>query len=381
MDELPPIPAFDLEPELSEVGAELDAAWQRVKASRQFILGPEVEAFEREIAAYLGVEHAVGVASGTDALVIALRALGIGAGDEVITSPFSFVATAESIRAVGATPVFVDIDPATFCLRPELLAGALGPRTRAILPVHLFGHGCDMPTIMAFARDHGLSVVEDVAQAFGGSSEARRLGSFGNAGAFSFFPSKNLGGLGDGGLVATNDAELAAKARALRAHGGRAKGSHELVGYNSRLDALQAAFLRVKLPRVDGWNDARREAAVRYCDLLRDVDEIVLPSERAGTRHVYHQFAIRVPDGRRDALRSALAARGIETRIYYPSALHELPSYRAPDAQRPVADAVSQEILSLPFWPRITTEVQQRVANEIRSACGRARRNEALVHT
>ena len=372
MDEHAPIPAVDLEPELSEVADELDAAWQRVKASRQFILGPEVEAFEREIALFLGVKHAVGVASGTEALVIALRALGIGAGDEVITSPFTFVATAEAIGAVGATPVFVDIDAATFGLRPDLLADALSSRTKAVLPVHLFGHGCDMPAIMTFARDHGLSVVEDVAQAFGGSCQARRLGSFGRAGAFSFFPSKNLGGLGDGGLVGTDDDELAATARALRAHGSREQGSGEVVGYNSRLDALQAAFLRAKLGRVDGWNDARREAAARYCDLLRDVDEIVLPSERAGTRHVYHQFAIRVPGGLRDALRRALDARGIETRIYYPRALHELPAYRAAEAHCPVAEAVSHEILSLPFWPRITTEVQRRVASEVRSALGRA---------
>jgi dTDP-4-amino-4,6-dideoxygalactose transaminase len=372
MDEHPLIPAVDLEPELSEVADELDAAWQRVRASRQFILGPEVASFEQEVAAYLGVKHAVGVGSGTDALVIALRALGIGAGDEVITSSFTFVATAEAIRAVGATPVFVDIEPATFCLRPDALADSLSSRTKALLPVHLFGHGCDMPAITAFARDHGLSVVEDVAQAFGGSCEGRRLGAFGHAGAFSFFPSKNLGCLGDGGLVGTDDDELAATARALRAHGSREQGCAEVVGYNSRLDALQAAFLRAKLGRVDGWNEARREAAARYCDLLRGVDEIVLPSERAGTRHVYQQFAIRVPGGLRDALRRALHARGIETRIYYPRALHELPAYRAPEAHCPVAVAASHEILSLPFWPQITTELQHRVARELRSALGRA---------
>jgi dTDP-4-amino-4,6-dideoxygalactose transaminase len=370
MDEHPPIPAFDLEPELSELADELDAAWQRVKASGQFILGPEVESFEQEVAAYLGVRHAVGVASGTDALVIALRSLGIGPGDEVITSPFTFVATAESIRAAGATPVFVDIEPASFCMRPELLTGAVGPRTRAILPVHLFGHGCNMPAILAFARDHGLSVVEDVAQAFGGSCEGRRLGAFGNAGAFSFFPSKNLGALGDGGLVGTNDAKLAVEARALRAHGGGEKRSYEVVGYNSRLDALQAAFLRVKLPRVDGWNEARRAAAARYCDLLQDVRGILLPSEQPGTRHVYHQLTIRVLDGRRDELHGSLGARGIETRIYYPRALHELPAYAGSRRNCPAAEAASREVLSLPLWPWISERVQRQVAAEIRALLG-----------
>jgi dTDP-4-amino-4,6-dideoxygalactose transaminase len=346
-------------------------AWQRVKASRQFILGSEVEAFEREVASFLGVEHAVGVASGTDALIIALRALGIGRGDEVITSPFTFVATAEAVRLAGATPVFVDINPASFCLRPELLERAIGPKTKAVLPVHLFGHAADMAPIVAFAREHGLRVVEDAAQAYGGSYQERRLGIFGHATAFSFFPSKNLGGLGDGGLIATTDADLATAARDLRAHGARGKGSVQAVGCNSRLDALQAAFLRAKLPRVAGWNEARREAAARYRDLLHATPGIVLPGEEPRVRHVYHQFTIRVTGGKRDALREALAARGIETRIYYPHALHLLSIYADARASCPEAEAACREVLSLPLWPRISPQVQRRVASEIEQALGR----------
>jgi dTDP-4-amino-4,6-dideoxygalactose transaminase len=366
------IPLFDPEPELSELDDELDAAWRRVKASGRFILGPEVESFEQELAATLGIEHAVGVGSGTDALVIALRALGIGPGDEVLTSALSFVATPEAICTVGATPVFVDIDPASYCLDAGLLARALGSRTKAILPVHLFGHAADMTAILAFAHDHGLLVLEDVAQAFGGSFEGRRLGSLGHASALSFFPSKNLGGLGDGGLVGTSNSALADKARALRAHGTRHGHPSEVIGCNSRLDALQAAFLRAKLPHVAGWNEARRVAAARYGELLRDVSGVVLPCELPGVRHVYHQVTIRVARGRRDALRERLAAQGIQTAIYYPRALHELPAYARTSARPrcPEAEAACRELLSLPLWPRIGADVQERVARAIRTALG-----------
>ena len=366
-----PIPVLDLEPELSEVSAELDAAWRRVVASGHFILGPEVESLEGEMAAYLGVKHAVGVNSGTDALVIGLRALGIGPGDEVVTSPFTFFATSESIDAVGATPVFVDIDAETYALRPDLVAGAIGPRTRAIVPVHLFGHAADMEAILALARSGGLAVLEDVAQALGGSAGGRRLGSLGAAGAFSFFPSKNLGGLGDGGLVATDDGAVADRARMLRGHGSRRKYFNEVTGYNSRLDALQAAFLRAKLPRLDRWNDLRREAAARYRDMLAGIPGISLPVERPGVRHVYHQFTIRVRDGRRDALQASLAAAGIATMVYYPKALHELPVYAGRFGRFPEAEAATREVLSLPFWPRIPAATQERVAAAIRRFAGR----------
>lgn len=360
------IPALDLAPELAEVGAELDAAFRRVAASAHFILGPEVEAFEREVAAYLGVRHAVGVNSGTDALVIALRALGIGPGDEVVTSPFTFFATPESVSAVGATPVFVDVDPETFNLRPDLVARALTPRTRAILPVHLFGHPADLEPLRALARERGLRLVEDVAQAFGATLDGRRLGTFGDAGAFSFFPSKNLGCLGDGGLVATDDDQVADAARMLRTHGSRRKYENEQIGYNSRLDALQAAFLRVKLPRVDAWNAGRRAAADRYRALLAGVPGLALPVERSGAVHVYHQFTVRVLGGRRDALKAALGEAGVDTMVYYPKPAHRLPVYLG-FGEFPAADAAAAEVLSLPMWPAIPAGVQERVAGAIRA--------------
>lgn len=365
------IPVLDLAPELAEVGPELDAAYRRVVASGHFILGPEVEAFEREVAAYLGVKHAVGVNSGTDALVIALRALGIGPGDEVVTSPFTFFATPESVSVVGATPVFADVDPETFNLRPDLVARALTPRTRAILPVHLFGHAADLAPLRALAREKGLRLVEDVAQAFGASLDGRRLGTFGDAGAFSFFPSKNLGCLGDGGLIATDDAEVAAAARMLRAHGSIRKYENEQIGYNSRLDALQAAFLRAKLPRVDAWNAGRRAAAHRYRALLAGVPGLVLPVERPGAVHVYHQFTVRVLDGRRDALRAALAGAGVDTMVYYPKPAHRLPVYQG-SGEFPAAEAASAEVLSLPMWPAIPAGVQERVAGAIRNFFARS---------
>lgn len=356
------IPVLDLGPELDEIRPELDAAWNRVLGSRQFILGPEATAFEAEVGAFLGVKHAIGVNSGTDALVIALRALGIGPGDEVITVPFSFFATAEAILSVGATPVFVDIEPETFAMRPELLASALSPKSRAVLPVHLYGHPADLEPISTFCRAHGLALVEDVAQAFGASYGGRRVGTFGAAGAFSFFPSKNMGALGDGGLIATDDDRVAEEARALRAHGARKKYFNETAGYNSRLDAIQAAILRVKLPRVDGWNEGRRRAAAKYREFLAGTPGLVLPVERPGSRHVYHQFTVRVTGGRRDLLRDQLAAAGIDTMIYYPRAIHEMPLFAAQADRFPASATASREVLSLPIWPKIAEETIRRVA-------------------
>ncbi|MCA1791858.1 MAG: DegT/DnrJ/EryC1/StrS family aminotransferase, partial [Thioalkalivibrio sp.] len=261
---LPRIPVLNLTPEIEELWDELNDAFQRVLRSGQFILGPEVEAFETEVADYLGVKHAIGVNSGTDALVIGLRALGIGPGDEVITTPFTFFATGESIANVGATPVFVDIDENSFNIDPSLIEDAITPRTKAILPVHLFGRPCDMDAVMGIAERHGLEVVEDAAQSFGARLGGQQSGTFGRVGAFSFFPSKNLGAFGDAGLLATDDDEVAESARMLRAHGSRTKYHNETLGYNSRLDSLQAAFLRVKLPRVDAWNERRRDVAATY---------------------------------------------------------------------------------------------------------------------
>ena len=364
----PRIPVLDLAPEIAEIRAELDAAWSRVLASGHFILGPEVEAFEREMAAYLGVRHAVGVASGTDALVLALRAAGVGPGDEVIVPTFTFFATAESVSVLGATPVLVDVEPGGFGLDPEQVARAVGPLTRAIVPVHLFGLAADLDPVLALATERGIAVVEDVAQALGGTLAGRKLGTLGRAGAFSFFPSKNLGGFGDGGLVATDDDEVAASVRMLRAHGSRRKYFNEAIGYNSRLDALQAAILRAKLPRLDAWNEGRRAAAARYGALLAGVPGLALPEGRPGAVPVHHQYTVRVTGGRRDGLREALAARGIETMVYYPRCMHELPVYARPGLAFPRAEAASREVLSLPIWPRIDGSVQERVAAAVRAA-------------
>lgn len=367
------IPILDLGPELAEVSAELQAAYKRVVASRHFILGPEVEAFEREVAAYLGVRHAIGVNSGTDALVLALRALEIGPGDEVIVPPFTFFATAESVSAVGATPVFADIDPETFNLSPEAAAAAVTPRTKAIIPVHLFGQSADMDALGTLAREKKLLLVEDVAQAFGGAWRGRKLGTIGAAAAFSFFPSKNLSCMGDGGLVATDDDKVAEATRMLRAHGSRRKYFNEAIGYNSRLDALQAAFLRAKLPRVDEWNRARREAAARYTELLSGVKGLVLPRTRAGAEHVFHQYTVRVLDGRRDRVQTTLQEAGIGTMVYYPKALHQLPIYPQASLHLPNTEAATHEVLSLPMWPRIARETQVRVSDRIRELAGPVR--------
>ncbi len=361
------IPIYDPKPEIAALRDALDTAIERVLASGRFILGPEVEAFEREVAEYLGVRYAIGVNSGTDALVIALRALGIGPGDEVITTPFTFFATAEAISLVGARPVFVDIHPQTFGLDPEHVQEALTPRTRAIVPVHLYGHAVDMAPILRIARERGLKVLEDVAQAFGGVYQGQKLGTLGDAAAFSFFPTKNLGGIGDGGLIATNDPQVAEQARMLRAHGARRKYHNEMLGYNSRLDALQAAVLRVKLRQVDAWNARRRAVARRYQTALEDVAGITLPTEARQVTHVYHQYTIRVHHGRRDALRAHLAAAGIGSMVYYPVPVHRLPVYDWPPGSLPYAEAAATEVLSLPMGPFLSPEHQHAVIETVRA--------------
>lgn len=355
------IPILDLQPEISELWEEFEQAFQRVMRSGQFIIGPEVRAFESEAAAYLGVEHAVGVNSGTDALVIALRAAGVGPGDEVITSPFSFFATAESISNVGATPVFIDVDEGSFNLDTDLLEAAVTERTKAVLPVHLYGRPVAMDAVMAVARRHGLKVIEDCAQSFGAQYEGKHTGTIGDAGAFSFFPTKNLGAFGDGGLIATNDADLAATARKLRAHGSAKRYHNEMLGYNSRLDELQAAFLRVKLPRVDEWNSRRREVAARYDELLAGVDGVITPEIVDG--HVFHQYTVRITGGRRDAVREALEAAGIATMVYYPIPQDRLPVYDGRFPRCAVSEGLAGEVLSLPIWPGIEVAVQRRVVS------------------
>lgn len=360
------IPILDLSHEIEFLWEELNAAFQRVLRSGQFVLGPEVEAFEQEVAQYLGVKHAVGLNSGTDALFIGLRALGIGPGDEVITTPFTFFATAEAISLVGATPIFVDIDPATFNLNPDLIKERITPRTKAILPVHLYGRPAEMEPILALAGQHGLKVLEDCAQAFGATYRGKKVGTLGHAGAFSFFPSKNLGAYGDGGLLVTDDDQVAETARMLRAHGSRRKYFNETIGYNSRLDALQAAILRVKLPHVDAWNQARREAAQRYNRLLADATGLLLPEVSEG--HVFHQYTVRVLKGRREQVQKALAGEGIGTMVYYPVPVHLLPVYGLPKGVLPEAELACLEVLSLPLWPQMSPEVQVRITRTLQRA-------------
>jgi dTDP-4-amino-4,6-dideoxygalactose transaminase len=359
------IPILDLTPEIDALWDELNAAVQRVLRSGQFILGPEVDAFEREAADYLGTQHAIGVNSGTDALVIGLRALGIGPGDEVITTPFSFFATAESISNVGATPIFVDIDERTFNIDPNLIENAITPRTKAIMPVHLYGRPCEMDAIMDIAERYGLEVIEDCAQSFGARFQGKQTGTLGHVGAYSFFPTKNLGGFGDGGLIATDDDDVALLARKLRSHGSIKKYQNEMLGYNSRLDALQAALLRVKLPHVDAWNEARRDVARRYQTALTGVPGIVTPEIVEG--HVFHQFTVRAED--RDSAQRRLEHAGIGTMVYYPVPQDRLPVYRN-GGGCPVSDAITSEVLSLPMSLSLTHDEVEAVARYVRADRG-----------
>lgn len=353
------IPILDLSPELDALGPELNDAIQRVLRSGHFILGPDVKAFEDEVAAYLGTRHAIGLNSGTDALFIGLRALGIRPGDEVITTPFSFFATAESISLVGATPVFVDADLDSLNLDLSQVEAAITERTRAIIPVHLFGRPIDMTRLMALADRHGLTVLEDCAQSFGARSGDAFTGTVGHGGAYSFFPSKNLGAYGDGGLFVTNDDEVAALARMLRAHGSAKKYHNEMIGYNSRLDTLQAAILRVKLPHIEAYNAGRRRVAQRYNDAFAGLDGLVVPEVVDG--HVFHQYTLRVLGGQRDALAAHLDAQGIQTMVYYPIPQDRLPVYAGQYGTFPVSDRLATEVLSLPIWPQMTDEVQDAV--------------------
>ncbi|HEX3033493.1 MAG TPA: DegT/DnrJ/EryC1/StrS family aminotransferase, partial [Bacillota bacterium] len=322
-------------------------------------------AFEEQAAKYLGVKHAIGVNSGTDALVISLAAAGVGKGNEVLTTPFTFFATAEAISQVGAEPVFVDIDPVTFNLDVTQAAAKITPRTKAIIPVHLFGQAAAMTPLVELARENKLLIIEDVAQAFGGEYQGRKLGSIGHLGAFSFFPTKNLGGLGDGGLIATNDDNFAERALMLRAHGSKIKYCNEMLGYNSRLDELQAAILGIKLRYLDSWNEGRRQAAAYYNQLLGQVENVVVPKEAPHVRHVYHQYTIRVQKGLRDQVSQRLNQVGIGTMIYYPVPLHRLPVYQHLGCHLPAAEQAAGEVLSLPIWPLISRETQLAVGQEV----------------
>ncbi len=349
--------------------ARSSQALTRVADSQRFILGPEVEALERELAERLEVGHAIGVSSGTDALIATLMALGIGPGAEVIVPTFSFFATAGSVDRVGATPVFVDIDPVTFNLDPAAVARAISPRTRAIIPVHLYGLSADMDPILELARTASIPVIEDAAQAIGARYHGRLTGGLGTAGCLSFFPSKNLGGLGDGGLVTTNDASLAHEVRLLRNHGAEPKYVHTRIGGNFRLDAIQAAVLRVKVPHLQAWSDARRRNADRYRTIMAEhgLDSAIeLPVEPPGYTHVYNQFVIRAP--KRDALRTHLTSRRIGTEIYYPIPLHRQACFatlgRTSDTFA-VAERAAERVLALPIYGELTLAQQQRVVTSL----------------
>ncbi|MDH3199722.1 MAG: DegT/DnrJ/EryC1/StrS family aminotransferase [Myxococcales bacterium] len=346
----------------------IDKAAEVIRSGR-YILGPEVEAFEREVAEYIGVEHAIGVSSGTDALLVALMALGVGAGDEVITTPFSFFATAGCIARVGATPVFVDIRPDTFNLDVEQIEASMTERTKAILPVHLFGQACDMRALRKIAAKHQLPLIEDAAQAIGTKSPVGPVGGLGAYGCFSFFPSKNLGGFGDGGLVTTNDADLADKARVIRAHGSKPKYHHSVVGGNFRIDALQAALLRVKLPALEGWTSIRRQNAGRYdaAFTAARLDPGVLSTPvRRFEGHIYNQYVIRT--SQRDALQAHLHERKIATAIYYPVPLHRQEcfahlGYGA--GSLPVSEHASQEVLALPVFAGLGETRQAHIIDAV----------------
>ena len=369
-----PIPMLDLRAQCAAIGGEVRAAVERVLASQQFILGPEVEAFEQEMAAYCETKFAVGVASGTDALILALYACGVGPGDEVIVPAFTYVATADAVSLLGARPAFADIVPDTFNIDPAQIEARITPRTKAIVPVHLYGQAADMDAIGEIARRRNLRLVEDNAQAIGAAWRGQRTGSMGELGALSFYPTKNLGAYGDAGLIVTSSAELAARLRSLRSHGERGrKYVSEEQGWNSRLDELQAAVLRVKLRHLDAWAAARQAHAARYNELLAGVEGIVTPQVAAGATHVYHQYTIRIAGGakRRNAVQQSLAAAGISSTVYYPVPLHLQPLYASlsikPGAL-PVAEQAADKVLSLPIYPELTPAQIERVAAAITHA-------------
>lgn len=361
------IPLVDLKAQYAAIRDEVDAAIRRVLDHTHFILGEEVQAFEAEFARYVGAQGAVGVASGTAALFLALKACGIGPGDEVITTAHTFIATAEAISHTGARPVFVDIDSATCSLDPHLVEQAITPRTKAILPVHLYGQPADMEPLLDIARRNGLRVIEDAAQAHGAEYRGRRCGSIGDLACFSFYPGKNLGAYGDGGAVTGNDPALLERVRKLRDHGRTTKYEHEEVGYGERLDALQAAVLRVKLAHLDDWTAARRRWAAAYTELLAGLP-VLTPVEAPGRKHVYHLYVIRVPEGR-DSLLSFLKQRGVGAGIHYPVPLHRQLAYARDgyaDLRLPETEKAAAQVLSLPLYPELTEAQLERVVAAIR---------------
>ncbi len=362
------IPILDLTAQYKSIKDEIDSAVARVVDSQYFILGPEVEAFESEVAAYCGTKYAVGVASGTDALILALKALGIGEGDEVITTPFTFFATAESISLVGAKPVFVDINPKTYCINPGLIENKITKKTKAIIPVHLFGQCADMDRILEIAKLNNLKVIEDTAQAMGATYKGKQAGSMGDIGALSFFPSKNLGGFGDGGMVITNNKELADKIRMLRVHGSAVRYIHSAIGTNSRLDAFQAAILRVKLKHLNKWLDGRRKVAKYYDENLKGLP-IITPFTPSYNMHTYHLYVLRIKPGP-EKLAKSINDAGIEARTYYPVSLHLQEAYKGLGYKKgdfKESESASPETLAIPIYPELDTDELSFIVKRISS--------------
>jgi dTDP-4-amino-4,6-dideoxygalactose transaminase len=363
------VPFVDLKQQYLSIKDEVLPAVAKVFESTQFALGKEVAAFEEEFAAFCGVRHAVGVNSGTSALHLALLAAGVGPGDEVITVPFTFVATVAAIEYTGATPVFVDIDPVTYTMDPAEIEAAMTPRTRAILPVHLYGHPADMDPILEIARRHGLTVIEDAAQAHGAEYKGRRCGSIGDLACFSFYPGKNLGAYGEGGLVTTNQPEFARKIRMLRDWGAEKKYQHVLKGFNYRMEGVQGAILRIKLRHLEAWTEARRAHAAAYTDILTETG-LVLPTEIAGNRHVYHVYAVLT--SQRQEFMESLSAQGVQTGIHYPIPVHLLPAYADLNysaGEFPVSERVAEQEVSLPMFPELSAPQIETVMQAAMEFC------------
>lgn len=364
------IPLVDLNAQHDKIRKELDAAIAQIIDSSSFIMGPAVKELEAGFAAFCGSKFSVGCSSGTSALQLALEALGVGPGDEVITIPHTFIATIEAVSQCGAKPVFVDIDPATYTMNVDLLEKAITPRTKVVIPVHLYGHITDMDPLMEIANRRGLKVVEDCAQAHGAEYKGKKAGTFGDAGCFSFFPAKNLGAFGDAGAITTNDEALAKKMSLLRNHGRQAKYEHDMIGYNDRIDTLHAAILNVKLKYLAGWNDARRANAQRYNEALKG-SSVETPIEKDWAKHVYHLYVIQ--HSNRDALQEHLKEAGIATGVHYPIPLHLQPAYKFLGHKKgefPVTEAAAERILSLPMYPELSADQIAEIAAAIKSFQG-----------
>jgi len=366
------IPLLDLKAQYKSIKSEIDGAMRRVVQAQSFILGKEVSALEDNIASFCGTKYAVGVASGTDALFLALRALGVGSGDEVITVPFTFIATAEAISSTGATPVFCDIDPRSYTMDPAMIESKITKKTKAVIPVHLYGQCANMGGILKVAKAHNLKVIEDFAQAIGAEHKTKKAGSMGDAGCTSFFPSKNLGCFGDGGMIVTNDGDIAESAGLLRVHGSSKKYVHSVLGYNSRLDNLQAAVLNVKLKYLDKWASTRRKNADFLNEAFRDIGNLTTPFTAAQNLHVYHQYAVKVDSGKRDAFIEFLINKGIESRVYYPIPLHmqecyKYLGYEADDF--PVSREAALSTLVVPVHPELTREQLKYIADCVKEFC------------